>query len=494
MSKLKKLLAVLVCAAMALALLPCMTAGAVEGTIEPAMPSGDGTAGNPYQIGTAAELYWFAQQVNEGEGDINGVLTADIVVNENLLRPDSQPRNTGASLIPWEPIGHDEHPFIGSFDGQGHTISGIYVNDSVRTDVGLFGCAKESGDKAPSIKNVGVIDSYFLGYSYVGGICGFMRGSPHRDAIIENCFVDVTIETCQDDGGGICGTSDGYVTIKNCYSKGIIRPCNNLVSTSCVGGIIGRAYNSTNTHHCLNLMNVSGNYNVGAICGYVAYGHSKSSVTNNVYLSNTAKDACGYKATNAVLQNNIEMTVEEIAGGAAAYFLNDGWNDGETWRQNIGEDEHPVFGYSHAGVYYGYEHGGVKAIYASTPLHEEADGEGELDHDAMYENGVCTVCGKRQGSEELYTVNSLDVEKVGASLRVKAGVTKNGERSGEDAIVIAMYKDGALVDMLFMEAEFAQGQTARFGGMMNAVDGATVKAFVWDDLTTMAALSNTVEK
>ncbi len=98
------------------------------------------------------------------------------------------------------------------------------------------------------------------------------------------------------------------------------------------------------------------------------------------------------------------------------------------------------------------------------------------------------------GSEELYTVNSLDVEKVGASLRVKAGVTKNGERSGEDAIVIAMYKDGALVDMLFMEAEFAQGQTARFGGMMDAVDGATVKAFVWDDLTTMAALSNTVEK
>ena len=115
--------------------------------------------------------------------------------------------------------------------------------------------------------------------------------------------------------------------------------------------------------------------------------------------------------------------------------------------------------------------------------------------DSEFLNGKIVI-GEGAGSEpepKDYTINSLSVETIGASVRVRANVTKNSSRDGEDAIVIAMYKDGVLVDMLFMEAEFAQGQAANFGGMMSAVNGAEIKAFVWDSLDNMIPLSNSKE-
>ena len=56
--------------------------------------------------------------------------------------------------------------YKGTFDGQGHTISGLYFNDVDASYVGLF------GGNCGTIKNVGVVDSYFCGSNYVGGVCG----------------------------------------------------------------------------------------------------------------------------------------------------------------------------------------------------------------------------------------------------------------------------------------------------------------------------------
>ena len=103
--------------------------------------------------------------------------------------------------------------------------------------------------------------------------------------------------------------------------------------------------------------------------------------------------------------------------------------------------------------------------------------------------GVVTVDGTSAEDRD-YTVISLVKEDMGSSVRLRAGVTKNTGRSGEDAVVIAMYKDGELLDMIFMEASFAQGQTVTFGGTLPSVTGAVYKAFVWDDLDSMTPLSN----
>ncbi|HIS96349.1 MAG TPA: hypothetical protein IAD42_00060, partial [Candidatus Scatomorpha pullistercoris] len=78
----KKLLVLVFAIALCLGAL-CL--GASADGITPSQPTGSGTAENPYQIGTAEELYCFAQQVNSGSTGISAVLTADITINENVL-------------------------------------------------------------------------------------------------------------------------------------------------------------------------------------------------------------------------------------------------------------------------------------------------------------------------------------------------------------------------------------------------------------------------
>ena len=94
---------------------------------EPTQPAGSGTVTDPYQISTAQELYWFAQEVNNGDNDANAKLTADITINENVLDEDGG-LNGGTNLRELTPIGSSSKRYTGTFDGQGHTISGLYVD------------------------------------------------------------------------------------------------------------------------------------------------------------------------------------------------------------------------------------------------------------------------------------------------------------------------------------------------------------------------------
>ena len=122
--------------------------------------------GDYYEIANADNLYWFAAQVNAGQSSINAKLIDNIVVNKNVLKEDGSLSDDPSSFKTWIPIGLNkkEKSFGGIFDGQGHTISGLYINDYGNTDetqyIGLFSKVEDSGE----IKNVGVIDSYFYGY------------------------------------------------------------------------------------------------------------------------------------------------------------------------------------------------------------------------------------------------------------------------------------------------------------------------------------------
>lgn len=138
-------------------------------TITATPPNGDGTEENPYQIKTKEELYWFAGLVNGDESVIGNsikqntgacaVLTENITINENVLDENGSLNGNGSGLEQWPPIGsygiRGEKAYIGTFDGNGHTISGLYV-DSDAQYVGLFGCVGTNG----KIQNVGVVDSY----------------------------------------------------------------------------------------------------------------------------------------------------------------------------------------------------------------------------------------------------------------------------------------------------------------------------------------------
>ena len=110
--------------------------GTVSVGAEPATGSydvnGDGSNETAYEISTAADLLWFANEVNGGNNKINGVLMNDIDLSTVC----------SATLGNWTPIGTEANYFEGSFDGRGFTVKNLYYNNTTEgegEDVGLFG-------------------------------------------------------------------------------------------------------------------------------------------------------------------------------------------------------------------------------------------------------------------------------------------------------------------------------------------------------------------
>lgn len=131
-----------------------------------------------YQITKAQDLFWFVIEVNNGNTGLNAALTNDIVINQDLWKQINKTTKAGNALNEWTPIGTAENPFRGTFDGNGHIISGIYIKDETQNNVGLFG---NVGSEAV-IKNLGVTDSYIAGNENVGAICGKSEGT------VVNCY------------------------------------------------------------------------------------------------------------------------------------------------------------------------------------------------------------------------------------------------------------------------------------------------------------------
>ena len=208
-----------------------------QAAITPSMPTnGDGTSSNPYQISTAAELYWYAALVNgtltDGTAQNPAAcakLTANITVNSGVLNADGTLSANSSGFTQWDPIGvyeSEEKMYTGTFDGNGKTISGLYVNDAEKYNVGLFGLINGT------VKNVGVVDSYFNGYQNVGGVCGF-----NQMGIIVNCYHLGTVVGNQF-VGGINGYNR-YAIIANCYYSGSVSITGSNASfAGGVGGIL----------------------------------------------------------------------------------------------------------------------------------------------------------------------------------------------------------------------------------------------------------------
>ena len=177
-------------------------------TIMPTTPSQDGDG--YYLIGTAAELYGFAELVNNGNKTANAKLTADIVVNENVLDADGE-AITG-DFVQWTLIGNVF--YSGTFDGQGHTISGLYVSGSSGR-VGLIGRVSGSA----TIKNLGIVDSYF---SSSGDRLGSIVGDVDRQSSVTlaNVYSTSTVKGVNWIGGLVGDDGNGSVTIINSYFAG----------------------------------------------------------------------------------------------------------------------------------------------------------------------------------------------------------------------------------------------------------------------------------
>ena len=275
---------------------------------------GDGSKDAVYEISNAGQLYWFAGLVN---GTLSGVtqntsasavLTADIVVNKNVLKPDGTV-NEG-TFKEWTPIATSASPYTGIFDGQNHTISGLYFNQEDSYDVGLF--SRNNG----KIANAGILDSYFYGTSKVGGVCG-----NNYTGTITNCYNTGSVS-----GLGTLGGVSGYNytgSITNCYNTGNVSG-----SSGFVGGVSG--YNSKGTIiNSYNAGSVSGLEYVGGVSGINYTGSitdcynigSVSGSEGNVGGVNGYND--GGTITNSYNAGSVSGT-ERYVGGVSGY------NDGGT--------------------------------------------------------------------------------------------------------------------------------------------------------------------
>lgn len=158
-------------------------------TVNPQEPAQDNGV---YQIGTPSELLWLADHVNGVSGIQKAVLTNDIDM-------------TG---VKWTPIGTKDSAFKGEFDGQGHVITNLNVNDPSLEYAGLFGYVSKFSNPA-TIKNLGVFGE-FSGGEYVGGIAGYSENSE-----ITNCFFIGTVSGTNTNG--IANEDTIGDTVKNCY-------------------------------------------------------------------------------------------------------------------------------------------------------------------------------------------------------------------------------------------------------------------------------------
>lgn len=236
---------------LALSLLPARAAW--DGTVATAYAGGDGTRENPYLIATAEQLAKFAQDVNTVEGFSRGryfMLSADIVMHEGVMAKGVTALNGGKAFTQTPMVGvfTDETtgtPFEGVFDGDGHTISGLYTEEYA-VCVSLFRVTNGA-----TIKNLGVIDSYFYGNARFAGIVGKMT-----DSKLLNCYVrDCHLEGYGSYAGALVGQCVGSSEIVNCYAQATLKAKNNA------GGIVGRIgdgnANACVVDNCLSLVSIT---------------------------------------------------------------------------------------------------------------------------------------------------------------------------------------------------------------------------------------------
>ena len=202
--------------------------------------SGSGTKEDPYRIFNADQL----NQVRNflGTSYVYFSLEADIDMTGWIA--ENNPSQG------WLPIGDINSSFSGKFNGNGHTISNLWINRPNTNYIGLFGSLEDPAE----IQNIKLENAEYIGYMYIGGIAGYLDDN----SIISDC-VFKGILTGNSEIGGICG--DNFNSeISSCYSYSII------TGVSALGGICGDNNRGTFTG-CISYSNITGSDNIGGICG-----------------------------------------------------------------------------------------------------------------------------------------------------------------------------------------------------------------------------------
>lgn len=388
---------------------------------------GDGSKGNPYIITKAAELAWFRDQVNGGKFSKCAELTADIDLKDFCHAADASKKE-----LSWEPIGNYSKKYAGTFDGNGHTISNLYIKVQ-RQGVGFFGYMEDG-----TIKNI-VFDNAQVentgnnsNFPLTGIVVGAAYGTLQNLKTLKNCSVksgaktlggiagtitrscsnlenNATVSgTCE--VGGIAGSFIASGTLSSCVNNGMVTEN----EFGCCGGIVSSLHYGTIVD-CANYGNVIGTVDIGGIVGFaqsnstikstlscgditsqgssagIIVGYARSiKASNMLAYSNNAKftingtiqEGDNIKtvgkgnlgiASGSTLEEIIKgFTQEQLKSGEVAFSLNSFKPSGSwAWYQKLGEngDAYPVLTSTGENTVYGaYHHGEKDRFFSNTVI------------------------------------------------------------------------------------------------------------------------------
>lgn len=305
--------------------------------------SGDGKVNNPFLISTAAELAWFRDHVNEDYANVkaSAKLIADIDLSEFCHAANASENIIAKS---WEPIGNSKRQYQGTFDGNGKTITNLYINAS-QVNMGLFGYTYGG-----TIKN---LTFEYANVTNTNNYAGVLVGEAFWGSTLQNIKIS---NTCQIKGGnytgGIAGYLDGnayncvnYATVQGikyigglcgyyCRTGNSMTACanyGNVTASSLGGGGLVGYFDSGTIQDCANYGDVKGTERVAGMAGSVTNGkiqnvfsYGNISVTNKTQNVGMAFGYSYFGATEGMVAyysgakltvNGQEQTVKAFGNG-----------------------------------------------------------------------------------------------------------------------------------------------------------------------------------
>ncbi|HLT86094.1 MAG TPA: hypothetical protein VKZ57_00810 [Sphingobacterium sp.] len=279
------------------------------------------TRDSVFELHSVAQLRGFAELVNSGidfhKQEVR--LANDIFLNDTTGWKDWE-QNPPSGDAQWMPIGKEDRPFCGTFDGQGHTVYGLYISRGMESYYqGLFGLVLNG-----RIRNVQVMASYLRAHDHVGGIAGMIGYKSE----ISGCTFGGTIRGAGHMIGGIVGKAEEYNRIINCANLG------DIYGQRRVGGITG-SFMWGSFYNCSNQGDVRGRHErVGGIVGALLDGAlydlrrlEEGYELDRGIVRDVEKRADRLRSTQDTFANNYNtggITGEDMIGGIAGSFADVG--------------------------------------------------------------------------------------------------------------------------------------------------------------------------
>ena len=418
---------------------------AIEGEVElnvkmngldgelPTGMTGKGTEAEPFVLKTADHLAWFRDFVNEGNMKACAKIADDVKEIDMSTVCHKADTEKQVAELSWTPIGISfGNKYQGTFDGNGKTISNLYIINAASSSVGFFGYAEKGSIKNITFDNAKVkstVDHYtgilagfgelciieniktlancsVEGKNGVGGIAGMASGD------IGNCENHAMVNGANSVGGIVGDYRGSGKSIISCANYGVVTGTGNRV-----GGIAGN-FGSGTIQNCANYGDITGADIVGnligdgSICnlnnvlgtgnviatsdteragllvgriinssstasGILAYNSSAKLTINKIEQTGNAVKAIG-KGSLTYPEKIKAFTAEQLKSGEMAYLLNGSKSEGElVWYQKLGTDAYPVLVAEEGNTVY---HGSFTCCDGTASSYSNSTSENELVH------------------------------------------------------------------------------------------------------------------